>query len=234
MRTNIGQPSGTEKNLSRLPLFEGLEPARLASLSKMMGSETHQRGDIVFNQGDYGNALYVIQAGSIRISQVSEDGHELILIVLRSGDFFGEMSLLDGESRSATAIAGENSTLLKLNRSDFTRFLGQNPTAAVEMLRVLSLRLRRMDDVLQEAVFHSATVRIARRLLELLSIYGQEVEGGQLLDVRLTQSELSEMVGTSRVTVNKELSEMESAGIIKRVRRQILVVDLSQLEELAE
>jgi len=181
----------------------------------MMGSETHKRDDTVFNQGDYGDALYVIQDGSVRISQVSEDGHELILIVLRTGDFFGEMSLLDGEPRSAAAIAAEDAALLSLRRSDFMRFLGQNPTAAVEMRRVLSLRLRRMDGVLEEAVFHSATVRIARRLIELLSIYGQDVEDGHLLDARLTQSELAEMVGTSRVTVNKELADMESRASSK-------------------
>ncbi|MDP6507750.1 MAG: Crp/Fnr family transcriptional regulator [Chloroflexota bacterium] len=188
---------------------------RLAELSRMMGSETHKRDDTVFNQGDYGDALYVIQDGSVRISQVSEDGHELILIVLCTGDFFGEMSLLDGEPRSAAAIAAEDAALLSLRRSDFMRFLGQNPTAAVEMRRVLSLRLRRMDGVLEEAVFHSATVRIARRLIELLSIYGQDVEDGHLLDARLTQSELAEMVGTSRVTVNKELADMESRASSK-------------------
>jgi CRP/FNR family transcriptional regulator, cyclic AMP receptor protein len=234
MRLNTGRPGRTQNELARIPLFEGLAEDRLAELSRMMGAETHKRGDTVFNQGDYGDAMYVIQDGSVRISQVSEDGHELILIVLRTGDFFGEMSLLDGEPRSAAAIAAEDAALLSLRRSDFMRFLGQNPTAAVEMLRVLSLRLRRMDGVLEEAVFHSATVRIARRLIELLSIYGQEVEDGQLLDVRLTQSELAEMVGTSRVTVNKELADMESAGIIKRVRRQIVITELNRLEELAE
>jgi CRP/FNR family cyclic AMP-dependent transcriptional regulator len=91
-----------------------------------------------------------------------------------------------------------------------------------------------MDGVLEEAVFHSATVRIARRLLELPTIYGRDVDGGSLLDVRLTQSEIAEMVGTSRVTVNKELSKMESAGVIKRVRRQILVLDVDGLHDLAE
>ena len=234
MRINIGKPGQSQDELGRIPLFEGLAPARRAELAKMMGDETHKRGDIVFNQGDYGDALYIIQDGSVRISQVSEDGHELILIVLRTGDFFGEMSLLDGEPRSAAAIAAEDSILLSLRRTDFMRFLGQNPTAAVEMLRVLSLRLRRMDGVLEEAVFHSATVRIARRLLELLGIYGREVADGHLLDVRLTQTEIAEMVGTSRVTVNKELSEMESAGVLKRVRRQILILDVDALTDLAE
>ena len=234
MRINIGKSALGQDELGRLPLFEGLEPARRAGLAGMMGEESHKRGDVIFNQGDYGDALYVIKSGSVRISQVSEDGHELILIVLRTGDFFGEMSLLDGETRSAAAIAAEDATLLTLRRTDFMHFLGENPSAAVEMLRVLSLRLRRMDGVLEEAVFHSATVRIARRLLELLTIYGRDVDGGSLLDVRLTQSEIAEMVGTSRVTVNKELSEMESAGVVKRVRRQILVLDVDGLNDLAE
>ena len=205
-RINIGEPGPGQDELRRLPLFEGLAPDRRAGLATMMGDESHKRGDIIFNQGDYGDALYVIKKGSVRISQVSEDGHELILIVLRTGDFFGDMSLLDGEPRSAAAIAAEDSTLLTLRRTDFMRFLGQNPSAAV---------------------------RVARRLLELLTIYGREVDGGHLLDVRLTQTELAEMVGTSRVTVNKELSEMESAGVIKRVRRQILVLDIDGLNDLA-
>ena len=205
-RINIGEPGPGQDELGRLPLFEGLAPDRRAGLATMMGDESPKRGDIIFNQGDYGDALYVIKKGSVRISQVSEDGHELILIILRTGDFFGDMSLLDGEPRSAAAIAAEDSTLLTLRRTDFMRFLGQNPSAAV---------------------------RVARRLLELLTIYGREVDGGHLLDVRLTQTELAEMVGTSRVTVNKELSEMESAGVIKRVRRQILVLDIDGLNDLA-
>ncbi len=205
-RINIGEPGPGQDELGRLPLFEGLAPDRRAGLATMMGDESPKRGDIIFNQGDYGDALYVIKKGSVRISQVSEDGHELILIVLRTGDFFGDMSVLDGEPRSAAAIAAEDSTLLTLRRTDFMRFLGQNPSAAV---------------------------RVARRLLELLTIYGREVDGGHLLDVRLTQTELAEMVGTSRVTVNKELSEMESAGVIKRVRRQILVLDIDGLNDLA-
>ena len=130
MRINIGKSAPGKDELGRLPLFEGLEPDRRAGLAGMMGEESHHRGNVIFNQGDYGDVLYVIRSDSVRISQVSEDGHELILIVLRTGDFFGEMSLLDGESRSAAAIAAEDSTLLTLRRTDFMHFLGQNPSAA--------------------------------------------------------------------------------------------------------
>lgn len=105
MRINIGKSASGQDELGQLSLFEGLEPARRAGLSAIMGDETHKCGDVIFNRGDCGDALYVIKDGSVRISRVSEDGHELILIVLRTGDFFGKISLLDGETRSAAAIA---------------------------------------------------------------------------------------------------------------------------------
>ena len=221
------------EELRRIPLFGAFTPGQILDLSHMLRRRKFARDDVIFHQGDDGESFYIIESGTVRITQLSEDGRELTLIVLRKGDFFGDMSLLDGEPRSAAAITAEETEVLTLFRDDFMNFIIRYPPASLEILRVLSLRLRRMDEVLAEAIFQTATVRLARRLMELMTIYGEEIEDGILLNVSITQSRLAEMVGATRVTVNKELAHMESDGVLKRVKRKIIIVDDDQLRRLA-
>ena len=233
MSAKVLGPAGLIGELERVPLFASLQKRQLESLSRHLRRRAFKRGEVIFFQGDIGESLYIIESGSVRITQQSEDGRELILVVFGAGDFFGDMSIIDGEPRSATAIAAEDASALMLLRDDFVRFIGENPGAALETLKVLSRRLRRMDEVLSEAVFHSATVRLARRLIELTQIYGRPSDGGTLIDSRITQSQLAEMAGTSRVTINKELALLEARGILKRVKRKILILDVRGLQDLS-
>ena len=227
-------PSGVDpEELRRIPLFAALTPGQILDLSQMLRKRKYPSGDVIFHQGDEGESFYIIEGGSVRITQLSEDGRELTLIVLRDGDFFGDMSLLDGDPRSASAITAEDTEVLMLFRDDFMNFIIRYPPASLEILRVLSLRLRRMDEVLGEAILQTAAVRLARRLMELMAIYGQAMDEGTLLNVVLTQTQLAEMVGLTRVTVNKELAQMEEMGVLKRIKRKIVILDEEHLKRLA-
>src|SRR5581483_6556683 len=128
--------------LAHVPLFSGLAPSELETLGHSLRPRRYARGDIIFQQGDPGDTLYVIESGEVKVVLSSADGREAILTILGPGHFFGELSLLDSEPRSADVIAKEDCSLLALHRKDFQEFLGGHPHAAIKLLAVLSRRLR--------------------------------------------------------------------------------------------
>jgi len=200
--------------LAHVPLFSGLAANELDSLGEALRPRRYARGDLIFQQGDPGDAFYVIENGEVKVVLSSSDGREAILAILGPGHFFGELSLLDGDPRSADVIAKEDCTLLALRREDFLAFLRAYPRAAEALLAVLSRRLRATDDLVHDAAFLDVAARLARLLLKLGDTHGRKEADGVVLGVRLTQEDLASMVGSTRETVNKWLKSWERQGIL--------------------
>ncbi|MEE8470329.1 MAG: Crp/Fnr family transcriptional regulator, partial [Dehalococcoidia bacterium] len=175
--------------LAQVPLFASLKPAYLAELAGKLTSRGYRRGETIFHKDDPGSALYIIKAGQIKISAASPEGEEVILAILTEGDFFGELSLLDGKPRSASATAMEAAQTLTLDRDDLLEVLGKYPEMAGDILAALSDRLRRTDLLLEDAVFLDLPARLAKRLLELGAKRGFETDKGLEIDLRLTQQD---------------------------------------------
>ena len=199
-----------------------------------MRSRRYARGEVIFLEGDEGTALCLIAEGRIRIQLTGTDGREVVINVYGPGEIFGELALLDGEPRSADAIAQEASRVFWLQRDDFVAFLDSHPRAAMTMLASLSRRLRHTTRVVQDATFRDVPARLARVLLDLAARNGQAVEPGIRIESRLTQGELAAMVGASRETVNRALRGFEQRGWIRWEANRILILRPDLLRKRAE
>lgn len=207
-------PSATLEMLRQVPLFAPLGAERLADVEAIAQRRRFRRGEVLFHRGDPGAMLYVLLTGRVRIYSPSEDGSEVVLAILGPGEFFGELSLLDGQPRSASAQAIEDCEALVIGRDDFHRFLRQHPSASIAVLGVLSRRLRRTDELLEDAAFLDVPGRLAKRLIELVETHGERVDDGLLIRLRLTHAELAAMVGATRESVTKAMKRFARAGLL--------------------
>jgi len=217
--------------LSQVHLFSKLEPAQLDELLAKMSRLEYRQGEIIFHQGDPGSILYIIISGQVKIVSTSAEGDEIILAILTEGDFFGELSLLDQEPRSASAVAMVPAQTLTLRRSDFLDFITRYPSVADDVLAVLSRRLRRTDVFVEDAVFLDLPARLAKRLLELGERHGSQTSKGLEIDLRLSQQDLAAMVGASRVSVSKQLSLFQSEGLISVDKQHISILHPEKLRD---
>jgi CRP/FNR family transcriptional regulator/CRP/FNR family cyclic AMP-dependent transcriptional regulator len=209
--------------LERVPFLAALPPDDLAWLSERVRRRRFARGDLIFQKDDPGQSLFIIESGSVRIYVPGTQGADLTLAVMGPGEFFGDMSLLDGRPRSASAAAATESVLLSLERSDFTNVMRSRPDAALSILAVIASRLRDSDQMASDLAFLDVSGRLARRLLDLSGTNGVQRDDGVLLQVTLTQEELANMIGVTRESVNRNLSMFRRLGLIGREGRKIIL-----------
>lgn len=210
--------------LMQVPLFASLRPGELTSLAGRIRRRHFPKGEVIFHRGDAGSVLYIIRSGQVKITLFSEQGQEAVLALLMPGDFFGELALFDGRPRSATAIAVEPTETIALHRDDFLEFIRRHPEVTINMFAVLSSRLRQTDELLEDTVFLDTPARLAKRLLELADTHGINTEKGTEINLRLTQQDLANLVGTTRETVNKELKAMRNRGLVAVERGRITIL----------
>jgi CRP-like cAMP-binding protein len=236
LRAGIRRTVGLSENevLAKVPLFSGLPDEERERLGALLRVRRYARGEVIFLEGDQGTALCLIAEGRIRIQLTGTDGREVVINVYGPGEIFGELALLDGEPRSADAIAQEAARVFWLQRDDFAAFLDSHPRAAMTMLASLSRRLRHTTRVVQDATFRDVPARLARVLLDLAARNGQAVEPGIRIESRLTQGEMAAMVGASRETVNRALRGFEQRGLIRWDANRILIAQPQQLRARAE
>jgi CRP/FNR family transcriptional regulator, cyclic AMP receptor protein len=209
--------------LERVPFLAALAPDDLRWLGERARRRRLARGDIIFQKDDPGQSLFIIESGTVRIYVPGTQGADLTLAVMGEGDFFGDMSLLDGRPRSASAAAATEAVLLSLERNDFTTLVRSRPDAALAILAVVATRLRESDQMATDLAFLDVSGRLARRLLDLATSNGIQRGDGLLLQVSLTQEELANMIGVTRESVNRNLSMFRRLGLIGREGRKIII-----------
>jgi CRP/FNR family cyclic AMP-dependent transcriptional regulator len=216
--------------LRNVPLFAGLSDQDLDALAGSLGKRTFAKNMIIFHQGSLGQTLYIIESGKVRIFLVSESGQETTLNIYGAGDVFGEFSLLDGLPRSAGAVAMEKTVTLTLSRKDFMRHLEACPRMAVNIMQLLTLRLRFTTAQAGSLASLDVHGRVAMRLLDLAGRYGTE-KGSIELDLHLTQAELATWVAATRESVNKVLGTFRDQGLIAVEGQTITILDPEGLEK---
>jgi CRP/FNR family cyclic AMP-dependent transcriptional regulator len=227
--------SSMTEALAAVPLFAGLDADGLAGLSRGMRVRRFRRGETVFHVGDPGDALFIVMAGSIKITLPADTGEEAILATLRPGDFFGELALLDGAPRSATAVAIEPTETYVLSRDGFRDLIASEPHMREALLATLAAEVRRLTNHVEELHFLDITGRLASRLVRLASESGSSrlADGSVRLAGPLTQGDLAAMIGCTRQSVNKLLGLFGDDGLIRLERDRIVVVDLDGLKRAA-
>jgi CRP-like cAMP-binding protein len=217
-----------------VPLFSGLNPPDLEALLSLAEASFIKSRELVCSRGEPGDALYVLIAGKLKVTAESGDGRELILAILDAGETFGEMSLLDGKPRCASVTAVQDSELLVIRRQDFLRFLEQHPKVAIELLAILTQRLRGMDDMMGDVRFLDVRRRLARMLHRLVMQHGRTMNGGGVrIDLHLSQEDLGNLICATRESVNKHLKAWEDEGWLSVAQNGLVIHQLDILEATA-
>lgn len=214
--------------LRRVPLFAHLTEAEMARIGEAVREKSYPKNSVILFEDDPGDALYVVVRGRVKVVLIGEDGREVILAVLREGDFFGEMSLIDDQPRSAHVIGMDDADLLVLRRDDFLKCMEEMPRIAFGLLRALSRRLRRADDKIGGLVLLDVNGRLARLLLEFA-----DENDGQHITRRLTHHTIAQMIGSSRETVSRTLRDLAERRLIEVSRQRLTIRDRPALEALA-
>jgi CRP/FNR family cyclic AMP-dependent transcriptional regulator len=216
-----GRGRGLLRNVS---IFADLDAAAVAALERLADVRDFAAGAVVVSQEERGDALYVLVSGKVKVVLYGDSGREIILSIFKTpGDFFGEMSLLDNEPRSATVIADAPSRLLVLSRRDFETHLESHPRTALRVLQEVSRRLRRADAVIGNLALLDVYGRLAGKLREMARTDGEESEDGVVVRQRPTQAEIAAMIGTSRETVSRALSEFARRGWLVMTGKRLLL-----------
>ncbi len=223
----VGRP--VLESLATIPFFAGLDPDALERLASSMRSRRFRRGEVIFHVGDPGDALFVIVSGDVKISLPSETGEEAILATLRPGAVFGELALLDGAPRSASATALTATEAVVLPRDRFRELIATEAGVRDALLASIAGELRRLTQHVEELHFLDITGRLAARLVRLAQEGSPTDDGGIRLRANLTQADLAAMVGCTRQSVNKLLGQFTDDGLIRQERDGIVITDLPGL-----
>ncbi|MFO1086946.1 MAG: Crp/Fnr family transcriptional regulator [Reyranellaceae bacterium] len=213
----------------RHPFFASLAPGENEALLRHMVVKRATAGQVLFYREQPGDGLYAILSGRIAFTVESPDGRELILNVLGPGEFFGEIALLDGKGRSASAVARDPSELAFIGRADFLDFLGRRPDTMLRIIELLCARLRRATDYIEDSTFLDLPARLSKSLLGLVG----ERDRTAKATIRISQEELAAMLGVSRERVNRQLSMWCDLGILEQGRGRLVVRDECALERIS-
>lgn len=192
----------------RFALFAELDNQELSAVAAVAKSRRHSKDEVVFHEDESGDVFCLIREGRVKVTMVSPEGKEIILSMLGPGDFFGEMSLLDDEPRSATVMATENLELLIIWRSDFVQLLQENFSITRKVLAELSRRLRTASGRIESLATMDVYGRLARFLLDLAVNGGKELEDGYVAVTRPTHQAIANTIGTSRETVSRLIHDL--------------------------
>jgi len=209
--------------LQKVASFAELDESALSSIERLVFERRYARDSVVFGQEDQGDALFAGCEGKVKVVLYGPSGREVILSIFKPGDFFGEMSLLDNQPRSANVIAMEDSRLLVLERSAFQEHIEQHPRTALKVLAEMSRRLRRADAIIGNLALLDVYGRVARFLRDIAKTDGELTDGAIIIRQRPTQQEIASMIGTSRETVSRVLSEFQRRGFIEMSGKRIVL-----------
>jgi CRP-like cAMP-binding protein len=223
-------PTIRRQLLSRHFLISTMPEEALDDLVKFTTVARFDPHQVIFTKGEPGDCVYGILSGRIRIYSNSAEGAEIMLNVMEPGELFGEIALLDGSTRTASAAAMEQADVLRIHRAHFLPYLKANPDLILAMLTLLCKRLRWTTSVLEDAAFLAFPARLAKRLLALAEHYRKPQE--HEITVPLSQYDLGSMVNAGRETINKQLALWRSAGIVETGRGAIVIRNCEALRAL--
>ncbi len=223
----------TQAVLRHNSMFRGVSDATLDGLCNIAHRRTYKKGALIFSKGDAGDALYCVASGRIRIFASDPAGSELILNNLGPGDTFGEIAVIDGRSRTASALAAQDSTLVAIPTKRFQSYIARDPDLALHLLGLMCERLRWVSELVEDSMFLSGPIRLAKRLEILAEVNGRSTDGAPI-EVEVSQTELSQFLGVSRQTINKYLNDWENNGWVCLHRGYLEICDVEALKTFVD
>ena len=227
-------PASREELLAGHFLLRHLHPDELSRLAANAALVHHAPGATIFQKDDPGTSMMAVANGRVKICTYSQDGRELVLNIIDQGGLFGEIALLDGQPRSADAVALARTDLLVLERSRLMPFLTAHPDITTRLIAVLCQRLRQTSTALEDALLRDVPSRVARAVLRLADTFGKPHPSGVRLEIKLSQTQIGSLIGISRESVNRYIGEWSHAGYLGNDHGFLTIIDREALEGVSD
>ena len=215
--------------IKKVPFFKGLSDNEIMQVIKIANSRRYREDEMIFRKEDLGNSFFIVKEGKVKIFASIGGDKKKTFAFLKRGDFFGEMSLLGGRVRSASAQAAEETELYVISKKNFKRLIMTNPEFTLKLMQTLVDRLNRADKEITSMLFHNILGRLAEAVLELSK--GKHSAGPTR--IAIDQSELAQYLGTTRVPVCRAVNMMKRAGVLDYRRGEIIILDQARLKSMA-
>jgi len=217
------------KAIKKVPFFKGLKDEEIVQVIKIADSRRYRKGEIIFRKEDLGNSFFIVKEGKVKIFTSIGGDKKKTFAFLKRGDSFGEMSLLGGRVRSASAQAAEETELYVISKKNFKRLIMANPDFTLKLMQTLADRLTRADREIASMLFHNILGRLAEAVLEL----AKGKRAGSQAKVAIDQSELAQYLGTTRVPVCRAINVLKRDGVIDYRRGEIIILNSARLRSMA-
>jgi len=224
-------PETADDFLKYVPIFSELSDSTLEQISKLGVKKKFPKDSIILFEHETGSALFVIVSGKVKVSRVSEDGKEVILTILGDSDFFGEMAILDGLTRSANVTSMEDSELFIIQRKDFLELLQIHPEVSIALLQELTQRLRAADMKIKSLSLKDAEGKVATVILQLADDLGKIKKGTVEIEKLPFQQDLANMAGTSRETISRTLHSFAKKGLVELDGSKLRILNYEKFKE---
>jgi CRP-like cAMP-binding protein len=218
-------------HLRNVPIFTDLSDSDLNRIASKMVSRDYEKGQMILLEESTGETFFIITSGTVKVTRLSDDGREVILALLGGSDFFGEMSLLDGEGRSANIVANEDAEVMTLSRRDFLECLETYPKIAIALLEELAVRIRKSDQQIESLSLSDSEQRIGITLIRLAEERGTIKRGDVTVQNLPYQQDIANMAGTSRETVSRTLKLLEDKKLVKRNGGDITIFNFNTFRQ---
>ena len=220
-------------HLKQVVLFAGLASNDVREFGEYFDTELIETGRRVYEFGDMADRVYVVKSGKIKITRTSDGGKEFILYFIRPGEVFGELAITGQERRSGSATVIDDAFVCTVGRQDFERFMLQHPAVSLEIAKIIGRRKERTEGRMLDLVTKDVRTRLARTLAELAAEFGRPDKSKTLIDLRLTQTELAQLVGSTRETTSTVFNEFRRNGLVDSEGKRIWVLDSEALGKYA-
>lgn len=219
-------------SIRRVPLFRDFAEDEVAGIAATVTDRTYMKHDFIVREGDPGSTFFFLVSGSVSVCRVMPDGREMILAILKEGDFFGEMAMFDSSLRSASIKTLTGVEVGAIGYTDFLVLLDENPRIGRSLAIALSERLRAANALIAATTSQDIRARLASLLLNLSSQFGEPVDTGTRITLRLTNQEMANMIATTRETVNRTLNRFWDEKLIDVRTAHVIIVDPDRLRAL--
>tara|TARA_B100000315_G_scaffold253546_1_gene292528 strand:+ start:10829 stop:11521 length:693 start_codon:yes stop_codon:yes gene_type:complete len=218
--------------LKQVKLFSDLSDAEMTEMEKMTRMEAFKKRQPIYLPGDPGDFVYLLKTGRVKISKIGDDGKELTLVILEAGEIFGELEMFEEVPRDTIAEALDDAHICMIRREDFERLLKNQPQCSFKLTKLIGLRMKQIENRIEDLVFRDAPARLAQLLINLSTSFGSDTTNGRTITTKMTHQELANLIGTTRETVSLTLGQFRQSGLIIMAKRQITILDLAGLQQL--
>jgi CRP-like cAMP-binding protein len=227
-------PSQKRALLSGQELFRKLSERELDDLVQAVHVKRVAAREELCHKDDPGTSLYVIVEGLLKAQTTSPAGDDVVFSIMGPGEMFGELALFCGGKRTATVVGIQDALLLSIDRRELFPFLRRNPDAAIKLLEVLALRVQKLSTMMEDTTFLNLPQRLGKRLLELAERYGKRTPEGLRIEMKINQTELGDLVATTRESINKQLRAWSEERVASMSGGYITILDPDALRRITE